>query len=401
MKKLGAYLFILSSIVILTSACSKKSSDATPKPTPTPTPVEPPTSPNNTGLTISESLNVSSPSYDLLSGIIYTSSTQTGTDFMPLPATYNDNIKSFNLPKGYMVVFAENQNGTGESICYVAAVSDIRINLPTRLVGKVSFVRFMPIQYVNKKGICDKSFDDVKALNVSWYYNWGMGGTSSNSQTYVPMVFGGWAANASNVATLVARNDIDHLLTFNEPESSTQGNTPVISTAVSAYNKMLQTGLRMVSPAVEQDNSTGSTKWLPQFVSQAEGQNARIDVIALHWYDWGNEKNNQSTDQLTAEAVLNRFKNYVGKLHAAYPNKALWFTEYNCNPARSEAVHEIFMKISADYLNSLPYVERYAYFFPAIYPATYGAPDYKLTPLGQTWFDIASPSAYSDNIIPN
>lgn len=398
MKKLAIYFFLLTVII---SSCSKKGSDATPTPTPTPTPEQPPVSPNNTGLTISESLNVGSPSYDLLSGIIYTSSTQTGADFMPLPATYNDNIKSFNLPKGYMVVFAENQNGTGESICYVAAVSDIKINLTTRLVGKVSFVRFMPIQYVNKKGICSTSINDVNALQGSWFYNWGLGASSSQTQKYVPMTWGKGAATSSNAVTFIGRRDIDHLLSFNEPDNSSQSNISNISDAVTGYKLMLQTGLRMVSPAVTQDNSTGSTKWLPQFVSAAEGQNARIDVIALHWYDWGNQTNDKATDALTADAVLTRFKNYVGKLHAAYPNKALWFTEYNCNPARSEAVHEIFMKISADYLNSLPYVERYAYFFPSIYPATYGAPDYKLTPLGQTWFDIVSQSAYSDNIIPN
>nr|WP_294898054.1 glycosyl hydrolase [uncultured Pedobacter sp.] len=401
MKNLRIHFLIFISISIAVSACSKKD-NAQPS-VYVPPVVVPPTpggSGGNTGMTISQSLNQESPKTDLDVSVIYSSSTQSSANFKPLPDGYNDNIKSFTLPKGYMVSFAENQNGTGESICYVAAVSDVKENLPSRLVGKVSFVRFFPIKYTNKKGLCNTNVSEAAAQKASWFYNWGLGATSNETGTYAPMTWGKGAATTANALAFIARTDIDHIMSFNEPDNTGQSNIPIIDTAIARYKLMMQTGLRLVSPAVEQDNSTASTDWLPMFMVAATAQKLRVDVIALHWYDWGNEKNNKATDQLTADAILTRFKNYVEKLHAAYPDQNLWFTEYNCNPARSEAVHKLFMQSSAAYLNTVPYVERYAYFFPSSLPISSGAPSYAPTALGQVWYNISSPSALSANIIP-
>jgi hypothetical protein len=95
---------------------------------------------------------------------------------------------------------------------------------------------------------------------------------------------------------------------------------------------------------------------------------------------------------------LNRFKNYVNRIRTLYPDKQLWFTEYNANPARSVEVHLHFMKMSSEWLNTQNYVERYAYFFPSIMlPST---PDFKLTPIGQAWANLPSTPAFAENIIP-
>ncbi len=382
-------------------ACSKKDNNTQPNLAVPPPAVTPPTgSAGETGFTISQGLSQASPKVDLDTTYIYTNSTQSVAYYKPLPAGYNDNIKSFILPKGYMVTFAENQNGTGESICYVAAVSAVKENLPSRLSGKVSFVRFSPIKYTTKKGLGQQDATVIGTLNGSWYYNWGLSATSTNTKTYVPMTWGKGGASATNVATFIDRKDIDHVLTFNEPDNSTQSNIANIDTAVARYKLLLQTGLRMCSPAVEQNSSSGNGKWLPDFMTAAKAQNVRVDIIALHWYDWGNQTEQKATPQLTAEAAFGRFKNYVEKLHGVYPDHNLWFTEFNCNPARSEDVHKIFMKLAANYLNQLPYVERYAYFFPAGLAPTTGAPNYTLTALGQAWNDIAAPPAYTYNIIP-
>lgn len=400
MKKLKIYLLTFATACVTLSSCDKKKLEAQPNLVAPPV-VTPPTTGAATGFTVSQSLNQAIPNTDLELWTIYSSASQTSTGFKPLPTGYDNKIKSFTLPKGNMAVFAENLDGTGESICYVAAVSDIRANLPARLVDKVSYVRVVPFRNVNKKGACQVNINDVIAMKTPWFYNWGLGATSSDISQYVPMTWGRNASSVANALTFINRRDIDHILSFNEPDNVNQANISDINAAVTNYKNMLQTGYRMCSPAVEQDNSTDETDWLPKFVAAANAQKARIDVIALHWYDWGNERNNLSTPQLTANAILNRFKNYVTKLHTAYPDQKLWFTEYNCNPARSEEVHILFMKASAEYLNTLPYVERYAYFFPAIYPPTTGAPDYNLTPMGKTWADITSPQALSANIVPN
>ncbi len=401
MKRTKIYIIPLIWASISFLACSKKDSAQPNLVVVPPVVVTPPTAGGITGFTISQSLNQATPNTDLDLWTIYSSSTQVATDFKPLPTGYDDNIKSFVLPKGNMAVFAENQNGTGESICYVAAVSDLKENLPARLVGKVSFVRFIQIRDVKKKGMCQTNINDVKALKGAWFYNWGLSEASTDAFQYVPMTWGKNAGSSANALTFIGRRDIDHLLSFNEPDNTGQSNIANIDDAVTGYKYLLQTGLRMGSPAVEQDNSTAATDWLPKFMTVAGLAKARVDVVALHWYDWGNQTSTQATDQLTADAILTRFKAYVTKLHAVYPDKGLWFTEYNCNPARSAAVHVLFMKASAAYLNQLPYVERYAYFFPSLLPPTSGAPNYTLTTMGQTWLDITSPASLGINIIPN
>lgn len=402
MKNFKIYFCVLIASVVTTTSCKKKIQ----------TPinlVEAPLEPigtidPNTGLKVFQNINQAGPSSDMELWTIYSSSSQVSTGFRSLPSGFDDKIKSFTIPVGHMAVFAENQDGTGESICYVAAVSDIKANIPARLVDKVSYVRFVPFRNTPKKGACQVNLNDVNALKAPWFYNWGLGGSSTPASQYVPMTWGRGSSNATNALTFINRRDIDHLLSFNEPDNASQANIPDINAAVTNYKFKLYTGYRLCSPAVEQDNSTLATDWLPQFVAAANAQKVRIDVIALHWYDWGNQNNNQSTPQATANAILNRFKSYITKLHTAYPNQDLWFTEYNCNPTRSDEIQMIFMKASAEYMNTLSYVERYAYFFPgktATNRPTTGAPDWELTPMGKTWSDIASPPSLSRNIIPN
>jgi hypothetical protein len=399
MKEMKLYLIIIISVVMSLGACSKKN-NAQPNLVEPPVVVPPPPGGTTTGFTISQSLNQATPNTDLDMWTIYSSATQAATDFKPLPAGYDDKILSFVLPKGNMAVFAENQDGTGESICYVAVTSDVKENLPTRLVGKVSYVRMVPFRNISKRGVGYTNFNDVQALKVAWYYNWGFNLVSIPSIQYVPMTWGKNAASAANASVFIGRRDIDHLLSFNEPDGLHQANMPDIDDAVARYEFMLKTGLRMCSPAVTQDNATVDTRWLGQFMTAAAAAKARVDVVALHWYDWGSQTNDKSTDQLNADAILSRFKVYIARVHAAYPNQSLWFTEYNCNPTRNEAVHLLFMKSSAEYLNSLSYVERYAYFFPGVLPATSGTPNYTLTTMGKTWSEIPSPSSLTANVIP-
>jgi hypothetical protein len=402
MKEMKLYLIIIISVVMSLGACSKKN-NAQPNLVEPPVVVPPPPGGTTTGFTISQSLNQATPNTDLDMWTIYSSATQAATDFKPLPTGFNDKIMSFVLPKGNMAVFAENEDGTGESICYVAVTSDIKENLPARLVGKVSYVRMVPFRNLSKRGMCQTNFNDVQALQGSWYYNWGLNSVSIPTIQAVPMNWsshGAYSGSITAALNLVGRRDIDHLLSFNEPDGAKQANMPDIDDAVTRYQFMLKPGLRMCSPAVTQDNATGDTRWLQQFMTAADAAKARVDVIALHWYDWGNETNNKSTDQLNADAILSRFKAYINRVHTAYPNQALWFTEYNCNPARNEAVHLLFMKSSTEYLNSLSYVERYAYFFPGVLPATSGTPNYTLTAMGKTWSEISSPSSLTANVIP-
>jgi hypothetical protein len=199
---------------------------------------------------------------------------------------------------------------------------------------------------------------------------------------------------------LVDRNDIDHLLSFNEPDNHSQSNIPNIDTAVARYKIMQKSGLRLGAPATTQNQVFGTGRWLSLFMAKAAAQKARIDFIPIHWYDWGNETHNQASDSLTAEFIFKRFQAYVQKVHDTYPAQAIWITEYNANPNRHSAtVHEYFMKLSTDWMNSTSWIERYAYFFPATVPGVNA--DYSLTNVGMYWNNLTSEKSFQANIVSN
>lgn len=349
-------------------------------------------------LSISKTLNIGMPKVQLYQDTVYSAANTGSALFTPLPDGYDDQIVSFRLPKGYMVVFAENSDGTGESECYVAIDGAIGGNLPERLRNKISYIRYIPIDNPDKKGTAAVKADVAQTFAAQWYYNWGLGANSYPGQQYVPMTWSKWACNDANIRALVEKNNISHLLSFNEPDNKDQSNIPNIDTAVSRYMLMQKTGLRLGSPVTTQDQVKGDGRWLTRFMAKAKEENARIDFVAVHWYDWGNQFNNRPTDSLTAEAVFNRFKFYLGKVHEAYPDKKIWVTEFNANVNRtSTVVHEYFMKLSTEWMNSADYVERYSYFFPKPLPATNA--DGTLTEAGAYWQSLPSSKSFSGNIV--
>ncbi|KAA9041912.1 hypothetical protein FW778_07820 [Ginsengibacter hankyongi] len=350
-------------------------------------------------LTISKTVNIGMPKVELYPDTVYTSFNVDDPIFKSLPDGYNDQIVSFRLPKGYMAVFAENTDGTGESACYVATDSAINANLPERLQNNISFIRYMHVNNPGKKGTASTRDQTVQAFNTTqWFYGWSLTRSSLPGQQFVPMTWGKAACSLANVSYLADRPDVDHLLSLNEPDNTNQSNIPNIDTAVRRYKIMQLSGLRLGAPATTQGQAFGDGKWLTKFMSKAQEEKARIDFIPIHWYDWGNQTNNKATDSLTAEGVFKRFQNYVEKVHAAYPDQAIWITEFNANPNRTSVlIHEYFMKLSTDWMNATPFIERYSYFFPNTVPAVNS--DFTLTDAGQYWNDLISPKSFSGNIV--
>lgn len=349
-------------------------------------------------LTLSSTEKVVSPWVELSPDSIYTSVSPISTLFKAFPAGFEDKAISFFLPKGYMVVFAANSDGTGESVSIIAKDNDIKANLPARLRNNISFVRYVKISNPDKKGTASVSEAAVQAFAAQWYYGWSLNKSSFPDQQFIPMTWGKGSCTDANVKYLVERNDVDHLLSFNEPDNSTQSNIPVFDTAIQRYKVMLKTGLRLGSPVTEQGNTFGAGKWLTNFMEQALSQKVRVDVLPIHWYDWGSQTNNGATDSLTAEKVFTRFVSFVEKVHQTYPSLPIWVTEYNANPNRSsDVVHRYFMKLSTEWMNSTSYIERYSYFFPPAVPAV--QPDNSLTVAGAYWKSLPSSKSLSGNIL--
>jgi Glycosyl hydrolase catalytic core len=352
--------------------------------------------PSTTSLSIAANLNMEEPRINLSADTIYTSLT-TGPLFTPLPAGFDNEIASFYLPKGYMVTFAENSDGSGESSCYVASQNPIRLNFSPRLRDKVSYVRYMAINNPNKKGVAFVDSNVVKQFDASWYYGWSLNRPSFGAINYIPMTWGRTSASIENVNYLAARKDVNHLLSFNEPDNARQSNIPNFDTAIARYRLMMQTGLRLGSPAVEQGNALTPGRWLPIFMDSARAKKLRVDFICLHWYDWGNENSNIGGDTVIAEQVFTRFKAYIERARLTYPDQKLWITEYNCNPSRNARPNLIkyFMQLSTEWLNTVPYVERYAYFqFTADAIGSNGL----LNDLARYWNSLPSPPVFATNI---
>lgn len=85
------------------------------------------------------------------------------------------------------------------------------------------------------------------------------------------------------------------------------------------------------------------------------------------------------------------------KLHATYPDKPIWLTEFNANVNRtSEEVHKQFMELAVDWMNDQDYVKRYAYFFERNHPETNA--NKSLTAIGLLWKSLKTTKTFAKNI---
>jgi Glycosyl hydrolase catalytic core len=307
-----------------------------------------------------------------------------------IPGGLNDGIKSITLSQGYMATLAANENGTGESFCYVAAVSDITVNLAYALQDRVSFIRVLPVQNTKKKGACTQNDILPDSLKTSWFYDWGTNDTSAVNREYALMAWGtGWVTEAK-IDGYISKPRVTSLLTFNEPDNTGQANI-IVANALPLYKKLLRAGYRMGSPAPtegEWDN------WLLDFMKLTEQDTTRVDYIAIHWYDWGNwlSAGNASPN---VNDVLNRLKNYINNVYNLY-KKPIWLTEFNCNVNRTAQTHKDFMAIALPYLDSDPRIERYSYFFEDHIPELVGG---ALSDIGKLYANHASVPAITQNIV--
>jgi len=275
-----------------------------------------------------------------------------------IPGSMDNKIESFLLKKGFMVTIANEADGTGKSKNYIASESDLIINaLPHTLLNMISFIRVMPWNWVTKKGRNDTGTD----LNTSWRYQWNPDEESTTNWEFAPMSWGHTSAEDADIPGYVARYNTPYIMSFNEPDdcggqSGQYGNLCQTDVAVAYHKNLMKTGMRILSPAGREEAPFG---WLEEFYNKATAQDIRIDVIGVHWYDWGS--NPVANPNPTALQVFNRFKTYLTNVHNLY-GLPIWITEFNANPARSQAINAGFLALALPYLESLDYVERYCWF---------------------------------------
>jgi Glycosyl hydrolase catalytic core/F5/8 type C domain len=274
----------------------------------------------------------------------------------------NNKMESFLLKKGFMVTIAIENDGTGKSKNFIASETDLIINvLPQTLQNTISFIRVMPWNWVTKKGF-NAPVDSN--LNVSWRYQWNPNQASTIDWEFAPMSWGHTSANdPADIQLLVDKYNSPYVMSFNEPDdcdgqSGQYGNLCQTDVAVGYHKNLMKTGMRIVSPGGrEEAPKTG--QWLEEFYNKATAQDIRVDVIAVHWYDWGS--NPTVNTNPTAEQVFDRFKTYLTNVYDKF-GLPIWITEFNANPARSQAINAGFLELALPYLESLDYIERYCWF---------------------------------------
>ncbi len=217
-----------------------------------------------------------------------------------------------------------------------------------------------------KKGVSAWSFDGFTAamtdVRASWFYNWSPRRAdlvAPSGVEFVPMIWGGGAVNQSTLDEAKGQGTV--LLGFNEPDLAGQANMTV-EQALDLWPQLQAVGMRLGSPAPAYGAATPGS-WFDRFMAGAAQRGYRVDFIALHWYG----------SDFSASAV-GHLRGYLEAVYDRY-RKPIWLTEYaliNFSGSPQFPTGEqqaAFARSSVAMLESLSFVERYAWF---ALPATPG-----------------------------
>ncbi|KAI9847144.1 MAG: hypothetical protein M1838_001001 [Thelocarpon superellum] len=185
---------------------------------------------------------------------------------------------------------------------------------------------------------------------VSWAYNWASSTSGlSDDYEYVPMLWGTSSdktSSWSSVASAAIKAGSKHLLAFNEPDNAGQANISP-EEAAAGYKQFMQPfagQAQLGAPAVTNAGSPAGLAWLESFLGLCT--DCQIDFVPIHWYD--------------SATNFGYFKEYVESAYKAGGNRPLWITEFGASGSTDE--QNTFLQDVMPWLDSLNYVQRYAYF---------------------------------------
>ncbi|KAL4865306.1 hypothetical protein BDV12DRAFT_200249 [Aspergillus spectabilis] len=181
---------------------------------------------------------------------------------------------------------------------------------------------------------------------VTWGYNWGFHRNGADSSfDFSPMLWGLPSSPNPEWTAAVGVEGITEILGFNEPDLGAQANiTP--SDAAAGYLEYMEPfagQVRISTPAVTNGPPPNmGTGWMDQFFEHCT--TCTLDFVAIHWY---------------ANNDPDGFKSHVQQFYDKY-NLPIWITEFAASGSGEEQIS--FLQAVLPWLDSQPYVERYAYF---------------------------------------
>ncbi|KAJ8058369.1 hypothetical protein OCU04_012561 [Sclerotinia nivalis] len=206
-----------------------------------------------------------------------------------------------------------------------------------------------------KRGVAYNTADYVEQFGgsskVAWAYNWGStsDGLSASGIEYVPLLWGmkstftsAWSAAASSAIASGSK----HLMSFNEPDLSTQANLGYADAAAGykTYMQPFAGKAKLGAPAVTNGASPMGLTWLKSFLSSCS--DCTIDFVCIHWYD--------------SASNIDYFKSYVQDAYTAGGNRPLWITEFQASGTTDQ--QNAFMEEVLPWLDASNMVDRYAWF---------------------------------------
>lgn len=217
---------------------------------------------------------------------------------------------------------------------------------------------------------------------ISWLYNWSPNLTPNSSINFIPMQWN--HVDIDSLASKVKASNAAVILGFNEPELPDQSNMPVplaVKEWLRCVEPLRKQGLRCGSPGIS--SAPQGVVWLKEFLAAIRAGGSDIDFYSFHWYG----------------ETLGQFYDYIWSTYYQLgPDKKVWITEFaptnwsKERPLGREHV-ENFAKESAKYLDSLEWVEKYAWFGAMRDTGNVGRwaamldEDGKLTDLGRAYRD--------------
>jgi hypothetical protein len=220
-----------------------------------------------------------------------------------------------------------------------------------------------------KKGVChwatgepghDLDASVIDDLGCAWFYNWTPCRRPRERKVaaeFVPMIWDETSVTHEILADVKA-GGYSALLGFNEPDSSGQADMSV-ELAIELWPRLMETGLRLGSPATCQ-----GAKWLDEFMEEADRRGYRVDFICLHWYG-----------DITAPDAVDGLRRYLTSYWEKY-HRPIWLTEYSganwkwCTrrPVTLDD-NARFARESVAMMESLPFIERYAWYSTTLTPS--------------------------------
>jgi hypothetical protein len=194
-------------------------------------------------------------------------------------------------------------------------------------------------------------------VQVAWYYTWRTDHQwepAPASVQFVPMIWDETHATDFEL-DLAVRTGAGILLGYNEPDHPQQAAMSV-EEALDLWPRLQQTGLRLGSPATA-NNPAANGSWLERFMDGAAQRGYRVDFVCAHWYGSG-------TDAAVETASL---RGFLQAIHDKY-RRQVWLTEFALiawtRPTTFPTPEQegAFVREALPMLESLPFVERYAWF---------------------------------------